>query len=93
MAIAPSLVIQEAEFAQFEAYVRDIEQYNGPDPLQPWYTYLLWIERTFVINYKQDDVVDAILAACLLRFEYCRQYYQDRRLIKIFIKYVSRAQN
>lgn len=84
-----SLIIEEAELAQFAAYVRDIEEYNGPDPLQPWYAYLLWIERTFIIDHRQDDVIDEILAACLVMFEQCKRYFQDRRFIRILIKYVS----
>lgn len=72
----------------FSRYVRVIEKYSGPDPLQPWFEYFSWIERTFSINYKQDEIIDDLLVRCLAKFEHLKHYYQDRRLIKIFIKYV-----
>lgn len=86
-----SIVDEVAIFKQFDSYVKAIENYSGSDPLQPWYQYLLWIDSQFSINYKEDDIVDHILVTCLAKFEQCQRYYQDRRLIKIFIKYVSQS--
>lgn len=71
-------------------FVKAIENYKGTDPLAPWYEYLLWMEENFVINSKQDTIFDEILANCLCRFEHEERYKQDRRLIKLFIKFVSK---
>lgn len=77
----------------FRRYVSAIEKYNGPDPLQPWFEYFLWIERTFSINYKEDDIIDDLLVSCLAKFEHLKRYHQDRRLIKILIKYVRNSKD
>lgn len=73
---------------RFKEYVKTIEKYTGLDPLQPWYEYLLWIEENFTIDFKKDIICDRILVSCLSKFENCHRYRQDRRLIKIFVKYV-----
>lgn len=69
--------------------VNVIERYSGPDPLHLWYEYLLWIDEHFVIDFKQETIFDLILSACLCTFEKDERYKQDRRLIKLFIKFVS----
>lgn len=71
-------------------FVNLIQNYEGNDPLAPWYDYLLWFEENFVIDFKQESIFDQILAACLCRFENEERYKQDRRLIKLFIKFVSK---
>lgn len=88
MASAAMQIDERAILQTFRRYVAVIEKYNGPDPLQPWFEYFLWIDRTFSINYKQDNIIDDLLVSCLAKFEHLKRYYQDRRLIKIFIKYV-----
>lgn len=81
-------------FARFvskcKEFVKTIENYNGSDPLEPWYDYLLWLDENFVMNSKTETIFDEILAACLCRFEQEQNYKQDRRLIKLFIKFVSK---
>lgn len=69
--------------------VKSIETYSGSDPLAFWYQYLLWIDENFVIDFKQETIFDLILSACLSTFEQDGRYKQDRRLIKMFIKFVS----
>lgn len=71
-------------------YVIAIKNYKGNDPLALWYEYLLWIEESFVIDFKKETIFDQILAACLCQFEHEERYKQDRRLIKLFIKFVSK---
>lgn len=85
------------QFDDFESFVRKcriyltaIEKYRGNDPLATWYNYLLWLETNFVIDFKAESIFDEILAACLVHFENDQRYKQDRRLIKVFIKYVSK---
>lgn len=70
-------------------YVNEIENYSGTDHLAPWYAYLLWLEQNFVIDFDKETIFEQILAACLCQFENDERYNQDRRLIKLFIKFVS----
>lgn len=70
--------------------VNAIEEYTGCDPLAPWYQYLQWIDENFTIDFKHETIFDQILSACLCKFENDDRYKQDRRLIKLFIKYVSK---
>lgn len=69
--------------------VDSIEKYTGFDPLAPWYQYLQWIDENFTIDFKHETIFDHILTACLCKFEQDERYKQDRRFIKLFIKYVS----
>lgn len=71
-------------------FVNAIENYKGADPLAPWYEYLLWMEENFELNLKHETIFDELLANCLCRFENEKGYKQDRRLIKLFIKFVSK---
>lgn len=70
-------------------FVKSVENFSGTDRLINWYQYLLWIEENFIIDFKKETIFDQILAACLCQFEKEERYKQDRRLIKLFIKYVS----
>lgn len=70
-------------------YVHAIQNYSGDDSLAPWYAYLLWMEENFVIDFQNDTIFHDILAACLCLYEREEKYKQDRRLIKLFIKFVS----
>lgn len=71
-------------------FVNSIENFNGTDRLINWYEYLLWIEENFVIDFKRETIFDQILGACLCHFENDDKYKEDRRLIKLFITYVSK---
>lgn len=75
--------------SECQKFVADIEQYLGDDPLLPWYKYLQWIDENFSIDFKHETIFDHILTACLCKFENDERYKQDRRLIKVFIKFVS----
>lgn len=87
---------QRHEFDNFDnfvskckKYVNNIRNYSGDDPLQPWYEYLMWFEENFVVDFEKNTPFEDVLADCLSRFENSEQYKQDRRLIKLFIKFVS----
>lgn len=71
-------------------FVSEIESYVGHDPLDAWYRYLLWFEDIFWINNAdQETIFYKVLGQCLSCFENTSQYIQDRRLIRLFCKYVS----
>lgn len=69
-------------------YVTEIERYSGTDPLDPWYRYLAWLETNCVFDFSEESLFMIILSRCLAKFESEERYKQDRRLIKLFIKYV-----
>lgn len=72
-------------------YVAEIEKYSGDDPLDPWYRYMVWLEESYAIDFGKDAFFMDILCSCLAKFEADERYKQDRRLIKLFIKYVRLA--
>lgn len=78
--------------SECQVYIRAIEQYSGDDPLALWYQYLQWIEQHFTIDFKHETIFDGILTACLCKFEQDERYNQDRRFVKLCIKYVSIVQ-
>lgn len=67
---------------------REIRNYNGDDPLSVWYNYIEWIEQSFPSGGKESGLHE-VLSKCLLKFENNEKYYQDRRMIKLYIKFVS----
>jgi len=62
--------------------------YEGDDPLELWFEYINWIEQCYPKNGK-ESALEEILAKCLVTFEAVEKYHQDRRMIKLYIKYVS----
>lgn len=70
-------------------YVREIENYCGSDSLDFWYKYCVWLERNASETSENNRILEDIFCKCLSIFENITKYKQDRRLIKIFIKYVK----
>lgn len=66
-----------------------IRQYQGTDPLDPWFNYIQWVEQSFP-KHGHEGHIDKLIKDCLQLFEKDERYYQDRRLVKLWIKYVSR---
>ncbi|XP_073828095.1 bub1-related kinase [Musca autumnalis] len=74
--------------AQRKELEREIHNYKGDDPLSAWYSYIEWIEQSFPSGGKESGLQE-VLAKCLSRFENYEKYYQDRRMIKLYIKYID----
>lgn len=74
---------------QSQHYVRAIENYTGSDPLKLWYEYICWMDEVFAGPVDDQDIFENVLQSCLATFESDVNYKQDRRLVKIFIKFVS----
>ncbi|XP_031628523.1 uncharacterized protein LOC116344214 [Contarinia nasturtii] len=74
---------------QCSKFVNAIENYTGNDRLIPWYEYILWLEENFDIDCRKETIFEHILARCLREFEFEERYKQDRRLIKLFIRYIN----
>lgn len=75
-------------FLIFREYEEAIETYVGHDPLDNWYNYICWIEQSYPKSGNESGLNEAV-SKCILKFEADMRYRQDRRLIKLFIKYVS----
>lgn len=73
-------------------YEATITEYKGDDPLEPWYDYIIWIEQTYPKSGK-ETALDDVLINCIQKFENDQRYRQDRRMIKIYMKYIDTQPN
>ncbi|CRK99336.1 CLUMA_CG012642, isoform A [Clunio marinus] len=69
-----------------------IKNYEGNDPLDPWYEYICWIEQSYPKNGKESGF-DEVILNCIVHFEHETRYKQDRRMIKLSIKYIDTQKN
>ncbi|CRK98523.1 CLUMA_CG011876, isoform A [Clunio marinus] len=69
-----------------------IKNYEGNDPLDPWYEYICWIEQSYPKSGKESGL-DEVILKCIVHFEHETRYKQDRRMIKLFIKYIDTQKN
>ncbi|XP_052863062.1 uncharacterized protein LOC128269711 [Anopheles cruzii] len=65
-----------------------IEKDGGDDPLAAWFDYVYWMEQTNPSSAKPAVLNDAI-RRCVQTFENDARYAQDRRFIKLCIKYID----
>ena len=70
-------------------YEEAIAKYEGSDPLSPWYEFICWIEQSFPQSGNESGLDEAVIK-CIVAFENDQRYNQDRRMIKLYIKYVSK---
>ncbi|XP_055638237.1 uncharacterized protein LOC129776553 isoform X2 [Toxorhynchites rutilus septentrionalis] len=70
------------------SFEQRIENYDGTDPLQPWYEFICWIEQTSLASGRQMGN-NEILLKCIAKFENDERYLQDHRFIKLCIKYID----
>lgn len=78
-------IFRSIKYLNYRQYEEAISSYDGADPLSPWYEYICWIEQSYP---KGGTVLNDAISKCLVLFEKESRYKQDRRLIKLFIKYV-----
>lgn len=69
-------------------YEDAIKNYEGDDPLENWYEYILWVEQSYPKN-GHESHIGRLLQQCLAMFEKETKYHQDRRYIRLWINYVS----
>lgn len=69
-----------------------IAQYQGDDPLEPWIEYICWIEQTYPKSGK-ESALDEVLIKCIQAFENDERYRQDRRMVKVYMKYIDGQSN
>ncbi|CAG9838124.1 unnamed protein product [Diabrotica balteata] len=77
---------QQELLQQKEQWEELIRTYTGEDPLENYYKYISWIEQTYPKHGHEGNLVP-LLEHCLTKFETDRQYANDRRFCKLWIKY------
>ncbi|XP_017754216.1 PREDICTED: uncharacterized protein LOC108546562 isoform X2 [Eufriesea mexicana] len=84
---AQQILLQEKQM-----YEEAIKNYEGDDPLESWYEYILWVEQSYPKN-GHESHVGKLLQQCLAIFEKEIKYHQDRRYIRLWINYISMQKN
>lgn len=62
--------------------------YDGPDPLEPWYRYILWVEEHYPQGGKEGDLL-TVLERCLEALRDSGQYKSDNRLLEVYLRYLD----
>ncbi|KAH8372739.1 hypothetical protein KR009_004288 [Drosophila setifemur] len=78
--------------AQRKQMEEEVRSYTGEDPLGPWYDYVCWIEQSYPAG-GSGSGLQAVLYQCLTKFEKDERYRQDRRLVKLFIKFMEKQKD
>ncbi|XP_011300124.1 uncharacterized protein, partial [Fopius arisanus] len=84
---AQQLLLQEKQ--KYEDAIKD---YEGDDPLEMWYEYILWVEQSYPKS-GHESHIGKLLQQCLAAFEKETKYHQDRRYIRLWINYISMQKN
>ncbi|XP_031839183.1 uncharacterized protein LOC116429876 isoform X1 [Nomia melanderi] len=84
---AQQLLLQERQM-----YEAAIKNYEGDDPLENWYEYILWVEQSYPKS-GHESHIGKLLQQCLSIFEKETKYHQDRRYIRLWINYISMQKN
>ncbi|EZA52227.1 Mitotic checkpoint serine/threonine-protein kinase BUB1 [Ooceraea biroi] len=84
---AQQLLLQEKQM-----YEDAIKNYDGEDPLENWYEYILWVEQSYPKS-GHESHIGRLLQQCLGIFEKETKYHQDRRYIRLWINYISMQKN
>ncbi len=73
---------------QFELALRT---YEGDDPLEPWFRYILWVEQTFstAAASSKEGNLNTLLEKSIKEFKGHEQYEQDPRFLEIWMKYAN----
>jgi checkpoint serine/threonine-protein kinase len=66
-----------------------LRTYLGQDPLEPWYTYIVWVEQTFSKT-GRDGNLNILLEKCIKEFKGEDKYNQDPRFLDVWMKYVRK---
>ena len=74
--------------SKFEAALRTNQ---GKDPLEPWISYIIWVEQTYPKGGKEGNL-PTLLEKCIKEFKDDEIFSQDERYLDVWIKYASMAQ-
>ena len=76
------------ETSLFRAFELALRTYEGDDPLEPWYNYIIWVEQTFTKAGK-DGNLNTLLEKCIKEFKGDEKYEQDQRFFDVWLKYAN----
>ncbi len=75
------------DFLVFREFETALRTYSGPDPLEPWHRYIVWVEQTFPKGGKEGNL-QQLLEKCIKEFKDDPVQCQDERYLEVWIKYV-----
>ncbi|PSN56995.1 hypothetical protein C0J52_04234 [Blattella germanica] len=73
---------------QKDEYELRLRTYEGDDPLEIWYEYVLWVEQSFIRDARKGNL-STILENCLKLFRDDERYHQDTRYIDLWLKHIQ----
>eukprot|EP00090_Calanus_glacialis_P045458 TRINITY_DN8444_c0_g1_i3.p1 TRINITY_DN8444_c0_g1~~TRINITY_DN8444_c0_g1_i3.p1 ORF type:complete len:1504 (-),score=632.87 TRINITY_DN8444_c0_g1_i3:217-4728(-) len=66
----------------------ELRSYNGPDPLDPWYRYIAWVEQEYPKGGKEGNVHE-LIQKCIKKFKDEKSVQNDARFLDIWLKYAA----
>ncbi|CAK9799760.1 Mitotic checkpoint serine/threonine-protein kinase BUB1 [Anthophora plagiata] len=84
--------VQQLLLQEKQMYEDAIKNYEGDDPLESWYEYILWVEQSYPKS-GHESHIGKLLQQCLAMFEKETKYHQDRRYIRLWINYINMQKN
>ena len=81
------MLLQNPFLVYFRGFELALRTYEGPDPLEPWYNYIVWVEQTFSKTGK-DGNLNELIEKCIKQFKDDGNYTQDPRFFEVWMKYV-----
>ncbi|KAJ9577245.1 hypothetical protein L9F63_006219, partial [Diploptera punctata] len=79
---------QKSLLREKEEFELRLRSYEGDDPLEDWYQYVLWVEQSFPRDAKDGNLM-TILQRSIKQFKNHKQYHQDTRYIELWLKYIE----
>ena len=73
---------------KFRAYELALRTYEGDDPLEPWHSYIVWVEQTYPNGGKEGNL-NTLLEKCLKEFKSEAKYNDDPRFFEVWMKYAN----
>lgn len=83
------MLLQNPFLVYFRGFELALRTYEGPDPLEPWYNYIVWVEQTFSKTGK-DGNLNELIEKCIKQFKDDGNYTQDPRFFEVWMKYVRK---
>jgi len=80
-----TMKLLQEERQNFETELR---AYAGPDPLDPWYRYIAWVEQEYPKGGKEGNVHE-LIQKCIKKFKDEKSVQNDARFLEIWLKYAS----
>ncbi|KAH0622811.1 hypothetical protein JD844_025506 [Phrynosoma platyrhinos] len=71
-----------------QLYEAHIQNYKGDDPLDPWYSYLQWIEEQSEAEGRQN-YLSRLLERLMKIFLFDKRYHHDTRFINCCVKFAN----